>query len=92
MWVGKGPETGYGYVLKATLVVVPSPQGSTVDLKLEAELEDKGLMLLYVSWILCLPAAAIIFFLAYQQCRSSQASIYREVWGTSSYLLPGPRY
>ncbi len=90
VWTGKSIETGYGYVIKATVVTSPSPYGATIDLKLEAELEDKGIVLLYVSWVLCLPIAAVVFFLAWQSCRSAQSAIYAAAWsGSDPLLLPG---
>ena len=73
-----------------TVIASPSPYGATLDLKVEAELEDKGIVLLYVSWVLCLPIAAVVFFLAWRSCKSAQSAIFNAAWGASDHLLLPP--
>jgi hypothetical protein len=88
LWIGKSPQKPYGYVIKATIKAFPGPNGLTVDLKLEAELEDKGIALLYGGWLICFPVAAIFFLLAYQECRQAQIALYNESWAALPYCLP----
>ena len=87
-WMGKGVESGYGTCPKVTLIGVPMGQGFALDLKVEAELEDKGIIFLGVGWFLCLPVAGVLFFLAWRDFTAQQTAIFAAARGAAQ--LGGP--
>ncbi len=93
-WVGKSPEVGLGMVVKATVLAYPNPYGTTMDLKLEAELEDKGILFLYVSWLVCLPIAPFLFFYAYNDAKKRKAALFEAAWAAAlaPALAPSPAW
>jgi len=88
-WLGKGSESGYGTVPKVTLIAVPMGQGYAVDLKIEAELEDKGIIFLGVSFAVCFPVAAILLFLAWSEFSKRREALFAAAWGALQ-LSAGP--
>ncbi len=92
-WLGKGPEVGLGFVVKATLIAMPlGPTGYAMDLKLEAELEDKGLLLLGASWVVCLPIAPILFFVAWRDCQARQSALQQAAWSAAATSFAGASF
>jgi hypothetical protein len=83
-WVGKGPEVGLGFVLKGTLIAHPGPGGFALDLKLEIELEDKGIALLYASWVVCLPVAPFLLLFAWRDANVRKAALFRAAWSAAA--------
>lgn len=80
-WVGKGPVVGLGFVMKATVIGYPMPQGGfALDVKLEGELEDMGIIWLGVGWFLCLPVAAVLFFFAWRDASGRQKTLFASTW------------
>lgn len=79
-WMGKGAESGYGTAPKVTLIAVPMGGGYALDLKIEAELEDKGIIFLGVSWAVCLPVAAVLFFLAWRDFSNRRDQLFAAAW------------
>jgi hypothetical protein len=90
--LGKGPELAYGFVVKATLIAVPMAGGHAVELRLEAELEDKGVMILYVSWAVCLPVAPLLFYLAWRDYEARQKALMQAVWSVAAPAFGGQSY
>lgn len=89
-WVGKGPVVGLGFLMKVTLVAYPMPSGAfAFDAKIEAELEDMGIIWLGVSWFVCFPIAAILFFLAWKDASNRQRSLFSSTWGCVFGALQG---
>lgn len=90
IWQGKGPVTGFGYVVKVTAVATPSWQGSSFQFgtKVEAELEDKGIGFLIAGWVICFPIGALILLFLWLDFRKQQEIAMRSLWEAAA--LPGP--
>jgi hypothetical protein len=83
VWIGKGPEQPLGFVMKATVTAAPVGPGFTLRMKVEADLEDKGIAFLYLSWLFCCPAAPILFFLAWSGASSRRKTMFEATWAAS---------
>ncbi|NUP06344.1 MAG: hypothetical protein HOW73_09835 [Polyangiaceae bacterium] len=101
-WMGKGPVVGLGFVMKTTIIAVPMPNGGfALDVKIEAELEDMGIVWLGVGWFVCLPVAAVLFFFAWRDATTRQKNLFAATWssvfggslphGQAGYPPLGPR-
>lgn len=88
-WMGKGAESGYGTAPKVTLIAVPMGHGYALDLRIEAELEDKGIIFLGVSWVVCAPVAAVLLFLAWREFSNRRDQLFAAAWNAGQ-LGAGP--
>lgn len=88
-WLGKGSESGYGTVPKITLIAVPMGYGYAIDLKIEAELEDKGVIFLGVGWAVCFPISAVLFVLAWNEFKARREALFLAAWHALN-LAAGP--
>ncbi len=82
-WMGKGTESGLGTAPKVALFAVPYGNGFALDLRISAELEDKGIIFLGVGWFVCFPVAAILFFFAWREFTEKQRALFQSAWGAA---------
>ncbi len=89
-WVGRAAQVNYGLRLKATLTVLPAPNGFMIDLRLGSDIETNGIILLVVLWLVFFPAAIVIALLAYQDVSGRQTRLAQGVWGPVAGRMMAP--
>ena len=88
MWMGKTAESSYGFVLDTRVHAVPMGQWTNVTIKLEMSVEDKGALLLFVSWVLCFPAAVVLWLLAWSDYSKRKQQLFYDLWRGSEGNAP----
>lgn len=88
-WVGKGPVVGLGFLMKVTVIAYPMPSGgAALDMKIEAELEDMGILWLGASWFVCFPIAAALLFMAWKDATNRQRALFASAWASVFGAFP----
>lgn len=90
VWQGKGPVYGLGYRVKVTAVATSTGYGPDYSLgvKVEADLEDKGIAFLAVGFIFCLPAGLLVLLMIWLDFRGKQDQVMRSLWEGSAITGP----
>jgi hypothetical protein len=89
-WAGRAAQVSYGLRLKATVTVLPAPNGFMIDLRIGSDIETNGIILLVVLWLLFFPAAVVIALLAYQDVSGRQTRLAQAVWGPVASRMMAP--
>jgi hypothetical protein len=82
MWVGRGTQASYGMVPRVAVTVTPIQDSVCVDVRISADFETNGIVVLVVAWLFFFPVAIILGVLGYQEWER------RAMWTMSAIWTP----
>jgi hypothetical protein len=92
-WTGQSPPSTWGLALKSNVYAVSSPHGLTVEVQTLAHLDFSiGIVLFYILFLFCLPAALVIALLAYNDFTQRQTAVLFSIRQSVAHKLVAPPY
>lgn len=88
-WSGRGQAPSYGIVPKVGITAMPMQDGVSVDLRVSADLEGNGIVILVIAWLFFFPVAIILIVLGYQDFDRRATQIVAAVWAPLSHKMVG---
>ncbi len=91
-WAGRGTVPSYGLVPRVSVLASPTPQGFSLDVRVTADTEGSGIVVLIVLWFFFFPAALILGYMAWQDFQQRQTTLLQSMWGPVSHLFVAPNF
>jgi hypothetical protein len=91
-WVGRGVRTSWSIVPRVTMNAAPTPNGFMVEVRVSADVEPTGAIVLVVCWLFCFPAAILVAVLAHQDFTRRQAELFAGMLSEIGHLMIEPNF
>lgn len=86
-WSGRGQHASYGIVPKVGITVMQMQDGISVDLRVSADIEGNGIVLMVVAWFFFFPVAIILAVLGYQDFDRRAQLLIASIWAPLAHKM-----
>lgn len=89
-WSGRGQHPSWGIVPKVGFTITEAQGSVMVDLRVSADIEGNGIVVLVLCWLFFFPLAIVFGVLGYQDFDRRAHEILAAVWAPLSHKLIAP--
>lgn len=89
-WAGRGTQASYGMVPKVSVTLTQAQGGFFCDIRVAADFETNGIVILIVAWLFFFPVAIILAYMGYQDWQGRQNQLFYALWTPLANRLAQP--
>ena len=91
-WSGKSLRTSWFIAPRVAMTAFPTPQGFVLEVRVSADIEAGGAVLMVLSWFFCFPGAILMALLAHQDFARRQTEVFEMMLGQVRHLMIAPNF
>jgi hypothetical protein len=89
-WSGRGAQGSYSMLPKVGFTIAPIQDGMSVDIRISADIDNNGIIILVIAWLFFFPIAVVLGILAYQDWERRSTELMGAVWAPLANRMIAP--